>query len=81
MKKYLIILNLFNKNAIVLDSFAGSGTAAHAVLNLNKQDNGKRKFILIEMDDYAENITAERVRRVINGYGDTAGTGGDFAYY
>ncbi len=45
----------------VLDSFAGSGTTAHAVLNLNKQDGGNRKFICIEMEDYAETITAERV--------------------
>ena len=57
-----------DKDSIILDSFAGSGTTAHAVLNLNKQDGGNRKFILVEMEDYAENITAERVRRVINGY-------------
>jgi adenine-specific DNA-methyltransferase len=66
---------------IVLDSFAGSGTTAHAVLNLNKQDGGNRKFILIEMMDYAESITAERVRRVIDGYADVEGTGGSFSFY
>lgn len=74
-----------NKDSIILDSFAGSGTTAHAVLNLNKQDGGNRKFILVEMEDYAENITAERVRRVINGYGDgknaVEGTGGSFSFY
>lgn len=70
-----------NKNSIILDSFAGSGTTAHAVLNLNKQDGGNRKFILIEMEDYAETITAERVKRVINGYADKEGTGGSFDYY
>jgi adenine-specific DNA-methyltransferase len=70
-----------DSDSIVLDSFAGSGTTAHAVLNLNKADGGNRKFILIEMMDYAETIAAERVRRVISGYGDVAGTGGDFAYY
>ena len=74
-----------DKNALILDSFAGSGTTAHAVLNLNKQDGGNRKFILVEMEDYAENITAERVRRVINGYGDgknaVEGTGGSFSFY
>lgn len=74
-----------NKNDIILDSFAGSGTTAHAVLNLNKEDGGNRKFILIEMEDYANNITAERVKRVINGYGEgtkaVEGTGGDFSYY
>ena len=59
-----------NKNSIILDSFAGSGTTAHAVLNLNKQDGGNRKFILIEMEEYAENITSERVKRVINSYGE-----------
>ncbi|VXD20876.1 site-specific DNA-methyltransferase [Marinoscillum sp. 108] len=74
-----------DKNAIILDSFAGSGTTAHAVLNLNKQDGGHRKFILVEMEDYAETITAERVRRVMNGYGEgtkaVEGTGGSFDYY
>ncbi|WP_291150351.1 site-specific DNA-methyltransferase [Flavobacterium sp. UBA7680] len=69
------------ENAIILDSFAGSGTTAHAVLNLNKQDGGNRKFILVELEDYAETITAERVKRVIKGYGDTEGTGGSFDYY
>ena len=72
-------------NDIILDSFAGSGTTAHAVLNMNKQDGGNRKFILVEMGDYAESITAERVRRVINGYGEgnkaVEGTGGSFSFY
>lgn len=74
-----------NEDSIVLDSFAGSGTTAHAVLNMNKADNGNRKFILVEMMDYADSITAERVKRVINGYGDEKtkieGTLGDFNYY
>lgn len=74
-----------NRDSIVLDSFAGSGTTAHAVLNLNKKDDGNRKFILVEMEDYTENITAERVRRVMKGYGEgknaVAGTGGAFDYY
>ncbi len=82
--EYLISF-LGNPNALILDSFAGSGTTAHAVLNLNKQDGGHRRFILVEMCDYAETITAERVRRVINGYGEgnktVAGTGGSFAFY
>ena len=72
-------------DSIILDSFAGSGTTAHAVLNMNKADGGNRKFILIEMMDYADSITAERVKRVIYGYGEgksaVAGTGGDFSYY
>ena len=54
-------------DSIILDSFAGSGTTAHAVLALNKEDNGNRKFILVECEDYVDTITAERVRRVING--------------
>lgn len=70
---------------IILDSFAGSGTTAHAVLNMNKADGGNRKFICIEMMDYADTITAERVKRVINGYGEgkkaVDGTGGNFSYY
>jgi adenine-specific DNA-methyltransferase len=74
-----------SKDAIILDSFAGSGTTAHAVLKLNAQDGGNRRFILVEMMDYAENITAERVRRVINGYGQdnkiVAGLGGGFDYF
>ncbi len=74
-----------DKNSIILDSFAGSGTTAHAVLNLNKQDGGNRKFILIEMEDYANTITAERVKRVAKGYGKdnkkVEGTGGSFNFY
>lgn len=74
-----------DKDSIILDSFAGSGTTAHAVLNANKADGGNRKFILIEMEDYADTITAERVKRVMKGYGEgnkkTEGTGGSFDYY
>lgn len=55
-------------DSIVLDAFAGSGTTAHAVLSQNKQDHGTRKFILIELMDYADTTTAERVKRVITGY-------------
>ena len=67
-------LSLIPRNdALVLDSFAGSGTTAHAVLQANKRDGGSRKFILVEMEDYADKLTAERVRRVINGY-DFKGT-------
>ena len=78
--EYLINF-LCDKNSIVLDSFAGSGTTAHAVLNLNAHDGGNRKFILVEMEDYADTITAERVRRVIKGYEQTVGTGGSFDFY
>ena len=82
--EYLISL-IQDKNSIILDSFAGSGTTAHAVLNLNKQDGGNRKFILVEMEDYANDITAERVKRVAKGYGTETkkveGTGGAFDFY
>ena len=74
-----------SEDALVLDSFAGSGTTAHAVLNMNKADGGHRKFILVEMMDYADSITAERVKRVIRGYGEgknaVEGTGGNFSFY
>ncbi|WP_353484171.1 site-specific DNA-methyltransferase [Haliscomenobacter sp.] len=53
---------------IILDSFAGTGTTAHAVLNLNMEDNGERKFIVIEMENYCEEITAKRVKQAINGF-------------
>ncbi|MCY4353258.1 MAG: site-specific DNA-methyltransferase [Truepera sp.] len=72
--------------SIVLDSFAGTGTTAHAVLALNKEDGGNRKFILVECEDYANTITAERVRRVINGVPNAKdaslrkGLGGSFSY-
>ena len=55
----------------MLDSFAGSGTTAQAVLEANRRDDGDRRFILVEMEDYADQLTAERVRRVINGYAFT----------
>ena len=80
------VVQAITKDAdIILDSFAGSGTTAHAVLNMNKADGGHRKFILVEMMDYADSITAERVKRVIKGYGEgknaVEGTGGNFSFY
>ncbi|MFN8047037.1 MAG: site-specific DNA-methyltransferase [Ancrocorticia sp.] len=53
---------------VVLDSFSGSGTTGQAVLNVNKQDGGNRSFILVELGDYADTVTAERVRRTIQGF-------------
>jgi len=70
-----------NEGDIILDSFAGSGTTAHSILNFNKETKGKRNFILIEMESYADSITAERLKRVIKGYGTTEGTGGSFDFY
>ncbi len=75
-----------DKDSVILDSFAGSGTTAHAVLALNKADGGNRKFILVECEDYANKITAERVRRVIKGVPKAKdetlkkGLGGNFTY-
>lgn len=71
---------------LILDSFAGSGTTGHAVLNLNKQDSGNRRFILVEMEpNIAKDVTAERVRRVAQGYSNAKGQqveglGGGFRY-
>jgi adenine-specific DNA-methyltransferase len=58
-----------NADDLILDSFAGSGTTGHAVLQMNKEDDGNRRFILVEMDtNISQNITAERLKRVVNGY-------------
>ena len=71
---------------VILDSYAGSGTTAQAVLALNKQDGGNRKFILVECEDYADSITAGRVRRAIAGVPEAkdehlrSGLGGSFTY-
>ncbi|TPG52314.1 hypothetical protein EAH89_18955 [Roseomonas nepalensis] len=74
---------------IVLDFFAGSGTAAQAVLALNAEDEGRRRFILVSSREATKenldrnlcrDVCAERVRRVIEGYPGVAGLGGDFAY-
>lgn len=81
-----ILAYVLDKDSIILDSFAGSGTTAHAVLALNAEDGGNRKFILVECEDYADTITAERVRRVIGGVPTAkddklkAGLGGSFTY-
>jgi len=75
------------KDDIILDSFAGSGTTAQAVLSLNKEAGGGRKFILIETENYAETLTAERVRRVIQGVPNSKdeslkkGLGGAFSFF
>ena len=74
-------------DSIVIDSFAGSGTTAQAVLALNKQDGGNRRFILVECEDYVESLTAERVRCVIKGVPEAkdevlqTGLGGTFSYF
>ena len=76
-----------DKDSIILDSFAGSGTTAHAVMALNKEDGGNRRFVLIESEDYVDSLTAERVRRVAKGIPSAkdeslkAGLGGTFSYF
>lgn len=79
----LIELGCISKNATVLDFFAGSGTTGHAVLKLNKEDNGNRKFILCTNNEnnIAENITFERIKRVVEGYGDTDTYPGNVRYF
>ena len=58
-----------DKQCLVLDSFGGSGTTAHAVMHLNKHDNGRRRFIMVEMEtEIAKSVTSERARKIINGY-------------
>ena len=81
------ILQLINDpDALVLDSFAGSGTTGHAVLKQNAEDGGQRRFILVEVDEkIARDITAERVKRVVSGYTTpkdeaVAGLGGGFQF-
>lgn len=88
---YLLIDTLkltSNKNSTVLDFFAGSGTTGHAVLELNKQDGGNRKFILCTNNEnkIAEEVTYERLKRVITGYKNKKeikieGLGGNLSYY
>lgn len=75
-----------DKDSLVLDSFAGSGTTGQAVLKQNAEDGGSRRFILVEMDDdISQNVTAERVRRAANGYTNAKGNvvealGGGFQF-
>lgn len=70
-------------DCLVLDFFAGSGTTGHAVFELNKEDNGNRKFILCTNNEngIAENVTLERLKKVINGYGDVAAYPSNLRYY
>jgi adenine-specific DNA-methyltransferase len=76
-----------DSDSVVLDSFAGTGSTAHAVLDLNKEDAGSRQFVLVECEDYADKITAERMRRVIKGVPAAkdetlkTGFGGSFSYF
>ena len=74
IKRLLQIGNIQDRD-LVLDFFSGSGTTAQAVLELNKEDNGNRQFILCEQLDYVDTVTIPRVEKVIKKIG-----GGDFIY-
>lgn len=82
--KHLLQIGAKDKDSIVLDSFVGSGTTGHAVLELNKEDGGNRKFILVELErDIAKKVTAKRLKKVIEGYEGAKfpkGTGQGFKY-
>ena len=86
--KYLISLRETNfSDSFILDFFAGSGTTAHAVMKLNKEDGGKRKFILVEMGNYFDTVIIPRVKKVAYSFNwedgrpqDTDGIGGFFKY-
>lgn len=54
-----------NNNSVILDFFAGSGTTAHAVINLNREDGGRRKYILVEANDYFHTVILPRVKKVV----------------
>jgi len=83
---YLLSVSI-GKNATILDFFAGSGTTAHAVLELNKQDKGRRQFILCTNNEnnICEDVTYERIKRVVQGYTtpkgkEVDGLGGELKY-
>ena len=82
----MVLSFVTSRDSIILDSFAGSGTTAQAVQNLNVQDDGERRFILVECEDYADELTRERVKRVSKGVSDSKsdalrrGLGGAFTY-
>jgi adenine-specific DNA-methyltransferase len=57
--------SFFDKNLTVLDYFAGSGTTAHAVINLNREDGGERKYILVEMGEYFDTVLVPRIKKVV----------------
>lgn len=77
----MLIALVTTKNSLILDSFAGSGTTAHAVIAQNQADGGNRRFICVEMDEtICRDVTAQRIRKAIAGYGDTPGLGGGFRY-
>ncbi|MDA1598131.1 site-specific DNA-methyltransferase [Bacillus cereus group sp. TH217LC] len=85
--KRLIKFAVMKDEALILDSFAGSGSTGQAVLEYNQEEGTKHKFILIEMEDYVKELTTERIRRVIKGVPNAKskvlkdGLGGTFSYF
>lgn len=81
LKLFMLISS--DKSATILDFFAGSGTTAHAVLELNKEDGGNRKFILCTNNEnnICEEVTYERIKRVIHGYADVEGIPANLKYF
>ena len=82
-------IGITHKNAIILDFFAGSGTTGHAVLEMNRQDRGHRRFILCTNDEgkICSNVCFPRLKKVMKGYQNAnksqfvAGLGGNLSYY
>jgi len=62
---FINAMTYFNPQGNILDFFAGSGTTAHAVINLNREDGGRRKYILVEMGDYFETVLLKRIKKVV----------------
>jgi adenine-specific DNA-methyltransferase len=76
-----LITYFTNENDIILDSFAGSGTTGHATMLANQNEGGDRKFILVEMEDYARNCTARRIAAAINGHDTIEPLEGNYRYF
>jgi len=83
LMKYFIYLSPKGKNSIILDFFAGTGTTGHAVLELNKEDKGNRKFILCTNDEnkICSDVCYPRIQKAINGNKKLKGIGGNLKYF
>jgi adenine-specific DNA-methyltransferase len=83
VKRCLEIIIENKPDAVVVDFFAGSGTTGHAVLAINDEDNGSRKFVLCTNNEgkIAEEVTYPRIKNVINGYADTIGISANVRYF
>lgn len=81
--KYLIYISPKGKNSVVLDFFAGTGTTGHAVLQLNQEDGGKRKFILCTNNEnkICSDVCYPRIKKAINGYNKNQGFGSNLKYF